>query len=393
VTAITVGSASAITLLIWNQDLLLASLYHIVWATETTDGSKYCSAWANTLAADGTASVISATKGLTGATKCTWFLKTVDGDMGPTVQLTAAAYSNFYLHWVEFLTTAALGTDGQMPVADGASYQVGAYAVTGGEVWMNPVTATIAGADATWGNSATVWNMVVRDPTNYWPGTLGALTFYTGQAGPFKQSQVGAIDQALLQSMYKSRNDLNSAYSTALTTFNTDRDNFNSANKDENTRKADFFKALFEPAIVVPSRPCPPNRPAAWGMMLTLDLAAARATAYTWPATFTVSTVDNYGAQLKYSTTNKPVALFHNANGYLQATTDTTTVNLVDTYKAFGRLGQGTMNTAASPFNWVTPLTADRPGMLISVFPNADADAGLDTAAKKITFDGKAKAW
>jgi hypothetical protein len=157
---------------------------------------------------------------------------------------------------------------------------------------LNPVTAGIATGDATWGNNAAVWNNPRRDPTNVWPGTLGTLIFYTGQTGPFKQSQKGTIDQGLLESMYAQRRAAFADFNGKIGKFNTDRDNFNTANKNEKARKADFFKATFEPAIVVPSRPCPPTLAPAWGNLLQTDLAAARGSTWAFPATFTVSSVD-----------------------------------------------------------------------------------------------------
>lgn len=101
---------------------MIASMYHPEWITETTDGTKWCSTWLNTAKIDGTEFALTATNGFNGKTKCTWFIKSEDGTVGPGIYLKEASYTGIYIHWVEWIDTASLGTDATMPASDGVDY-------------------------------------------------------------------------------------------------------------------------------------------------------------------------------------------------------------------------------------------------------------------------------
>lgn len=63
---------------------------------------------------------------------------------------------------------------------------------------------------------------------------------------------------------YDAYNTASSTFETTKTSYNTLKDAYNTALNTELLRKADLFKAVFDPVTVVPQRPCPPDQPAAW---------------------------------------------------------------------------------------------------------------------------------
>jgi len=69
----------------------MASLYHeadlAAATTATTDGSKWCSAWDTKVTKDGNAVTVTAMYGLTGRSKCTWFLTAEDNTVGPSFKV------------------------------------------------------------------------------------------------------------------------------------------------------------------------------------------------------------------------------------------------------------------------------------------------------------------
>jgi hypothetical protein len=52
------------------------------------------------------------------------------------------------------------------------------------------------------------------------------------------------------------------SYSTALTEYNSLKTTYNDAATKESERLKDFFKATFDPPVIVPKRPCQPTQPA-----------------------------------------------------------------------------------------------------------------------------------
>lgn len=102
----------------------MASFYHAEWngSIETNDGTKWCSSWLNNLMKAGTEVTITANNGLTGRSKCTWFIKVEDGTVGPGIYVKSASWTAFFLNWIEWPDAAGLGSDSVLPVADGANY-------------------------------------------------------------------------------------------------------------------------------------------------------------------------------------------------------------------------------------------------------------------------------
>ena len=145
VSAITIGDQSeSYPATTWNQDILLASLYQSSYtgATAVVDGTKWCSEWKNTVKSDATdQATLAAQKGLTGRNKCTWLVLTSDGNAAPGIRLTNADYVLFTFQWIEWITVAALGTNGVLPATEASPTFIGAYdAATG--VFLNPVKTT-----------------------------------------------------------------------------------------------------------------------------------------------------------------------------------------------------------------------------------------------------------
>ena len=126
-------------------------------------------------------------------------------------------------------------------------------------------------------------------------------------------------------------------YTTAVTAYNTKKDDYTKAFLAERERAGDFARALVEPPIYVPVRPCPPETPLAWWGP-NIDLAfGTHISAWTSAVKTTLKATlieNNYTPDAK--NTYKM--------GFLQSTTDTTgktetTLSYVG--HVFGKLGQG----------------------------------------------------
>ena len=86
--------------------------------------------------------------------------------------------------------------------------------------------------------------------------------------------------------------------------------------------------------------------------------------------------------------------------GYIISTWDTVGRNVDSTGHIFGKLGQGTKSYPAAavtsdykPFYWGPVVSTNSPGMLISLFPEASIDGGLDANTKFIKFLGSQRPW
>lgn len=94
---------------------------------------------------------------------------------------------------------------------------------------------------------------------------------------------------------------------------------------------------------------------------------------------------------------NAPENNVFTRNGFLLVQTDRAAAKPDFKYVAhvLGRLGQGydTNPDNISPFYWGVIEKSKSPGMLISLFPEADADTGLDSAEKLIVIDAVSKKW
>jgi len=62
-----------------------------------------------------------------------------------------------------------------------------------------------------------------------------------------------------LKAEYVAYNAIKTTHDGLVTKYNTNKDAYNKNLKLEKERKDDFFAAMFEPAVVIPERPCPPT--------------------------------------------------------------------------------------------------------------------------------------
>jgi hypothetical protein len=159
-----------------------------------------------------------------------------------------------------------------------------------------------------------------------------------------------------------------------LTAFNTAAAAYNTKAKEEKARKADATKAVFDPPIAVPARPCAPTVPAAYAGPVpnfagTAALTAAQKTANaaTW--------AENSGVAAATSSFKM---------GYLQVNAaDTATAGDVNAGHVFGILGQEktwptawSTTTTKAAFQW--KAAADAHSMLVSILPYLKAQAAKD---------------
>jgi len=161
----------------------LASLGHNAWssATKVEDGTAWCSPFKNELNKDKTTkATLTATPGLKGISKCTWQLSTTDGSVAPAFSFKTANYAKFEVQWIEWITTAGLGTDGVLPTTSAANYFIGDYATADG-VFLNPLTDQ--DSDTAFKKSVGNWGISNRDPSSQVAGSIGTAAFYSGAGG------------------------------------------------------------------------------------------------------------------------------------------------------------------------------------------------------------------
>lgn len=163
--------------------------------------------------------------------------------------------------WVEFITTAALGTNGVLPAADGANYYIGAYPATDG-VLINPIIAQES--DTTWSAWTPTVNRRITDPSVDVPGSIGKATYFTGSPGVFSDTTMTKTDANLLIGAVNNKINENNQFNSKANAYNTAKDAYNKAVTEENARLKDIFKAAFDPKVVIPTRPDPPSPPAAF---------------------------------------------------------------------------------------------------------------------------------
>lgn len=365
-------------------------------STATEDGTKWCGDFKVTLAKAGTAGSAKATNGLNGKSKCTFQFLAEDYTVGPTITISKADYVKALVQWVEWLDTTALGTDAILPAATAANYQIGDYATTGG-VFLNPLTDQ--DSDTAWKKAVYTISVSDKNPALNWAGSVGPASYYSKKTGVFSDTQISSIDSGAIINSVNYKVDENNKYNSVKTTYDSDKTKYNDAVTKENDRLKDIFKAAFDPAVTIPTRPVSPSPPSAFqGPYMAFDkiisssptaweLTAAKQgnAAYLKFGTGTVAT--DYQAATKYAT----------RMGYICMTSDDSKVGdattLASSGHVWGRLGQGTKTLAAnvSPFYYGKTATGQIPGLMVSLLPNAPADTGLAASGKQIVIDAKAK--
>ena len=308
--------------------------------------------------------------------------------------MTETPFTNFLLHWVEWIVPSGLGTGGVLPTASAANYFLGDYATADG-VFINPAT-TVTDAGSIWVQSTISFSYTDTDPSVRVPGSIGDAIYYSRATGPFKSTQTLKIDQPILSDVYTTFKTNYDAYTTTLNSYNTKKDAYNSALKNEKSRQADFMTLWFNTPITIPARPCPPTQPMAFsGPMMKLSQGFGTS-AVTWT---TIAGQTDQTAYLAVGSTHMPTVFAATRYGYLSSTGDTSqaTQPTGKIGHIFGRLGQGdaTEPTAtATGFYWGNSgETSNIPGMMISVFPDADSETGITDPTKFLKIDGKGNGW
>lgn len=263
---------------------------------------------------------------------------------------------------------------------------------------MNPLSSAISTpADAGWPSSPSVWLFNERTLDNLnarIPGSIGDAVFYPGEAGSFKETQVSYIDSGIILAQVKSFKSAVSTFNNDKSAYDTKKSSYDTAVDNYSKRESDFFAKAFTPEVKLPERPAVPQRPSAY-MLPNLDLSRyVGSSAATWK---TKQSEQLNFASLRQGTTNIPDPLFATRTGFVCSSPDTSIAAPVfpDSAHVFGRLGQGT-NThpdSATAFYWGATADSNTPGMLISLFPSTDGDAGIVDAAKFDQLTVKVIAW
>jgi hypothetical protein len=204
--------------------------------------------------------------------------------------VTASSDNKYQLQWAEWESAANTGA---LLKASATPTFFGAPAA--GE-WPNPIEGwTIKGVNVgattlAFVNASVKPSVTVYDPTVYgYAATPGNIMWYPENTGAGKATATSKMDFWELDAQYKTAKAAVTSYEALVTSYNTAKTAYNKALADEKARKADFFKAMFEPAVVIPERPCQPVAPATWSGLdfkyaSTAALTAAEKTAKT--ATF-----------------------------------------------------------------------------------------------------------
>jgi len=304
--------------------------------------------------------------------------------------MNSADYIKFLISYLEWGTTAGLGTSGTLPSADAADYHLGAYASTDTLVFVNPAVAS-SGTWTGWPQYANIQAYTTKDPTTVPAGSWGTAIYYPGNAGIFKDTTY-TTDSSYLQQIVQYKKDENNSYNSVKSTYDTKRITYNKAIDDELARQKDFFKSIFEPKIAIPTRPDPPTQPYAYqGPSLKCSTGGKSGLETTYAKQGMVGT-------MKVGSDNKSAIADATRLGYIVSTADSSasTLDVTAAAKTFGKLGQGdATNPSKGATGWFygTPTTSEKPVMMISFFPTVDADTGLAAATKFVKMTAKPMAW
>lgn len=181
----------------------------------------------------------------------------------------------------------------------------------------------------------------------------------------------------MITSAYDVYNAQVTTYNAAKTTYDTDKTAYETAFE---AAKKDTTPGT----TTVPTRPDMPTAPSAYsGPQFFLTGQVIASPTETWGTTFKTTktgAVDAVLANVR-STAGvwsydqaKIASIFHKRISYLTGAQAGTASTIKYVGATFGRLGQGEVTslsgtTTPSPFLWDTPVTAARPGMMFSLFP------------------------
>jgi len=199
-------ATAKVTTFTFNLDILLHTFFHAMYTgtTAVTDGSKWCSDIEVKLDAADVA--FQATNGFNGKTKCTWIITTKDGTKAPSFVMDSADYAKYLISYLEFGTTAGLGTNGVLPSADAADYHLGAYASTDSLIFVNPATGSTALTG--WSQYSDIQAYTTNDPSTVPAGSWGNAIYYPGNDGIFVDT-LYSTDSVYIQQLVQYKKDEN----------------------------------------------------------------------------------------------------------------------------------------------------------------------------------------
>jgi hypothetical protein len=185
-------------------------------------------------------------------------------------------------------------------------------------------------------------------------------------------------------------------YASKKTSYESLRTLYNDAATKESDRLKDFFKAMFEPPVSVPTRPCAPTQPAEY-TGVTIDFKKnvsdgwkAKAADQGTLGALRIATGDyaaNSADNVKY---------FHVRVGYMYSGGDAIASENLSSNIAhlWGRFGEGkaTDYANAAPFYLGEAASTAKPGLMLTIFPE-DKDVTELAASEAITFKAMTKAW
>merc|ERR1712224_34169 len=241
----------------------------------------------------------------------------------------SADFIKFMISYLEWGSTAGIGTSGTLPSADAANYHLGAYASTDSKVFLNPAVAA-TGTWTGWPQYSNVQAYTTKDPSTIAAGSFGTAIYYPGNAGIFVDTKY-STDSSYIQQVVQYKKSENDAYNTAKTSYDTKKTTYNKAVDDEAARVKDFFKATFEPKIAIPTRPEMPTRPYAYqGPSIKGSTGATSGLETTYAKQGMVGT-------MKVGTDNKSAIADATRLGYIVSTADSSasTVDVSAAAKAF----------------------------------------------------------
>lgn len=200
---------------------------------------------------------------MNGKSKCTFQFIVDDSGYGPTITISKADYVTALVQWVEWLDPTALATNEVLPTTSAASFYIGDYATADG-VFFNPLTAQITSTTEPWKAVTIAFAVTEKDPSVSWAGSRGTAYYYSKKAGVWSDTQISSIESGALIASVNYKKDENSKYESVKTTYESDKTKYNDAVTKENDRLKDIFKAAFDPAVTIPTRPTSPSPPAAF---------------------------------------------------------------------------------------------------------------------------------
>jgi len=173
------------------------------------------------------------------------------------------------------------------------------------------------------------------------------------------------MDSATLIGMLDATTASYASYNSAKSTYDTAKTAYNTALAAEKARVADFFKAMFDPAVTIPARPCQPTMPAAY-MGPNVDITLTTGAYTTINAT---SKVLGYGAFARNAVSTPTLN-----SGFLSSTPDSTVAAPLFTWTGhvFGLYGQGAATMPADGIAYPSRIipTGETHGMMVSIFPD-----------------------